>query len=745
MPDNVPIQGIEFEIKGTADGAAKSIEALKASLRGLGNQSKNTSKNMSSFSKTLNSLKRIAFYRAIRTAIKGVTDSLKTGIGNLYEYSKLANTDFAPAMDRIATSALYAKNSLGAMVGPIIEALTPAVEWLTDKFVALLNVINQFFATLNGKSTYTKAVKYATEYSKATDKAAASAKKFLLGIDELNIFDPSKSGGAKAMDDFSKMFEEAEINNAIQDFTITFKDVLFKWDDMTPELVATKVMTAVFGTAGAIIGWHLGGIGGAAIGLTVGAALGVGIGKALFNYDGKLSNKEIAKMVMTAVFGVAGGIIGWMIGGPFGAAVGLTIGAGLSLSIQDTLFSDASGLSDNDIVKGIVTILGGIGGALVGFAVGGPAGAAIGALVGAGLTMGITDALFTDKGVDTGMLIQTAVSALGMAVGAAIGFVAGGPGGALIGAAIGTGLTLVLNNGIFGEGAATKDDLINTAISVLGGIAGAAIGFSVGGPFGAVAGAMIGADLSIVLAKSVFGNDGATSAEMVKTLVNVLSVVGGAALGFVVGGPLGAVIGASVGAGLSIVLDNTLFGEGEKDLKSTLMNSLVTVLGGITGGAIGFVVGGPLGAAIGATIGVGITLTANNIDFSGVKNKINNALNNLQKDYSYSASFNGYASGGFPSMGEMFVAREAGPEMVGRIGSRTAVANNDQIAEGIAAAVSQGNDDVVSTLYAITNTLVGAIQEYAGTDGGGYMSDRDVYRAWQRGSQAVGGALVKGV
>lgn len=45
-----------------------------------------------------------------------------------------------------------------------------------------------------------------------------------------------------------------------------------------------------------------------------------------------------------------------------------------------------------------------------------------------------------------------------------------------------------------------------------------------------------------------------------------------------------------------------------------------------------------------------------------------------------------YAQGGFPSTGDLFVAREAGPEMVGRIGGRTAVANNDQIV----AAVSQG-------------------------------------------------------
>jgi len=42
----------------------------------------------------------------------------------------------------------------------------------------------------------------------------------------------------------------------------------------------------------------------------------------------------------------------------------------------------------------------------------------------------------------------------------------------------------------------------------------------------------------------------------------------------------------------------------------------------------------------------------------------------------------GYAAGGFPSQGEMFVAREAGPELVGRIGNNTAVANNGQPIDG---------------------------------------------------------------
>ena len=56
---------------------------------------------------------------------------------------------------------------------------------------------------------------------------------------------------------------------------------------------------------------------------------------------------------------------------------------------------------------------------------------------------------------------------------------------------------------------------------------------------------------------------------------------------------------------------------------------------------------------------------------------------------SASISFRAYAGGGFPDAGQMFLAREAGPELVGTIGSRTAVANNDQIVEAVSKGVYQ--------------------------------------------------------
>lgn len=63
------------------------------------------------------------------------------------------------------------------------------------------------------------------------------------------------------------------------------------------------------------------------------------------------------------------------------------------------------------------------------------------------------------------------------------------------------------------------------------------------------------------------------------------------------------------------------------------------------------------------------------------------------------------AQGGFVDEGQLFIAREAGAEMVGAIGNRTAVANNDQIVEAVSAGVSNANDGVIAAIYALMNII----------------------------------------
>lgn len=68
-----------------------------------------------------------------------------------------------------------------------------------------------------------------------------------------------------------------------------------------------------------------------------------------------------------------------------------------------------------------------------------------------------------------------------------------------------------------------------------------------------------------------------------------------------------------------------------------------------------------------------------------------------------SFGLNWYAKGGFPEAGEMFVARENGPEMVGRMGRRNVVANNNQIVDGIRAGVFEA--------------MVNALESFSGGNG----------------------------
>ena len=55
------------------------------------------------------------------------------------------------------------------------------------------------------------------------------------------------------------------------------------------------------------------------------------------------------------------------------------------------------------------------------------------------------------------------------------------------------------------------------------------------------------------------------------------------------------------------------------------------------------------------------------------------------------SSINAYANGGYPDTGQLFIANEKGPEIVGNIGGRTAVANNDMIVQAIENASYRGH------------------------------------------------------
>ena len=179
------------------------------------------------------SLKRIAIYRAIRFFFAQLTAAMKEGIQNLYMYSSLMGGTFKGSMDSLATSFQYLKNSMGAMVAPLINMIAPAVDALIDKFAALLNIVNQFFARLSGATTFTKAKKAAASYGdsisgagKSAKKAAKDIKDATVGIDELNIISKNNSGSGSGGKNYGDMFETVPIDSSISEFTDKLKAAL---------------------------------------------------------------------------------------------------------------------------------------------------------------------------------------------------------------------------------------------------------------------------------------------------------------------------------------------------------------------------------------------------------------------------------------------------------------------------------------------------------------------------------------
>lgn len=95
-----------------------------------------------------------------------------------------------------------------------------------------------------------------------------------------------------------------------------------------------------------------------------------------------------------------------------------------------------------------------------------------------------------------------------------------------------------------------------------------------------------------------------------------------------------------------------------------------------------------------------------------------------------------YASGGFPNSGQMFIARESGPEMVGQIGNRTAVVNNDQIVQAVASGVASAVNKEVLLLQE-QNSLLRTI---AGK--GSNITTGSIASAFERENRRAGTSII---
>lgn len=161
----------------------------------------------------IRALGRVAIYRAVRLFLSEFTKGAIAGTKAVYEFAKIMDLQLRKSMDSLTTSMFYFGNSLGAVIKPILNALAPAVDFLIDKIVGLLNVLNQAIARLSGKNEWTKAVKVQKEYASALEESKKHQQALMGGFDELNILqEPSVD---LDIPDYGSMFEQMETDTSI--------------------------------------------------------------------------------------------------------------------------------------------------------------------------------------------------------------------------------------------------------------------------------------------------------------------------------------------------------------------------------------------------------------------------------------------------------------------------------------------------------------------------------------------------
>lgn len=311
----------------------------------------------SKLSETLRAFKRIAIYRLMRTIIKSITEGFKTGIDNMYQYSKTFNGEYARNMDTLASANLTFKNSLGAIIAPLINLVTPWLDKLVTKLYEINNTIAMVIAGLTGKSTYSKAVRVATEYAAAADNASKSTskvkekvdelKRSLAGIDEITIIGdlPSSPAANTGVADTAK-------NSNVPDYSTMFVEAPVDMEKIAKVRdILNKVLDIVKLIGLALLAWNiakflgeLGLLKGLLSKLEFAAGLTLSIIGITLIWDGLksvfnegLNWDNFWKIALGGTFLTGGAtLIGHSLGKKFGAKIGFSIGlvlTGISLDI----------------------------------------------------------------------------------------------------------------------------------------------------------------------------------------------------------------------------------------------------------------------------------------------------------------------------------------------------------------------------------------------------------------------------
>ena len=195
----------DFKDKYNLNKETQGFKKATQSARNLFNTiDKGTKKSNTGLSNTTKMLGRMMVQMMAFRAAMAVVEYVKSGVGNLVQYSTELNGVFSD----LKSSSAQLKNSLATAFSPILTMIIPYITQLVNWLNTAMNYIAQFWAVLSGKNTYARAKKQLVNYAgalKTTTDKAREAQGALAAFDEINVLNKKEdlSGAAILQEYFS--------------------------------------------------------------------------------------------------------------------------------------------------------------------------------------------------------------------------------------------------------------------------------------------------------------------------------------------------------------------------------------------------------------------------------------------------------------------------------------------------------------------------------------------------------------
>ena len=222
------ISAVKTVVNKIRSGIAAIINKFKELKKRVRESLGFSEKQSGAFAKKLGSIFRLGTFMLLRSMFTHLFELVKTGFDNLVIYSKRAGTEFHKNVNLLYNDLRQLGASLTTAFEPILNVVTPILDYLIQKLIAATNALAQFFSALTGKKFYTKAIRQNKDYADSLNSAAKAAKNLTTGIDELNILSDDKSGSGSNSGADGSGYETDAVADKYKDLAEMVKDA---WAD----------------------------------------------------------------------------------------------------------------------------------------------------------------------------------------------------------------------------------------------------------------------------------------------------------------------------------------------------------------------------------------------------------------------------------------------------------------------------------------------------------------------------------